>query len=354
MNDNNLVHAAYTLVPQGDGKEALKIINITTGEEFFLGRNESTIILNTQVENFLFVSRNQAKISVKNNGCLYLTPTSRTPGLVYVNGVACQHNVEIEVFVDQTISLLGQANYFNFRIMKNKEDELPESPDKISTGKRKNDESPIDCTVVHDITHIKKCKTANEPIKIIENNNIVSSAAVESNGSISKLSSILECPICFQAMALAHTSAPCGHTFCYICITDWKNKSKECPTCKGEVVMITPSLLIDSTIREILAKNTDELQEWETRSAAALELKKSCKSDPSSNKISCASVPTIDLNSPSSSHARFRGGVTSSRITMPSSIEPASRNVTIVSSTSSLVTAKKNPNIRQFFDLTKD
>ncbi|CAF4011207.1 unnamed protein product, partial [Rotaria sp. Silwood1] len=38
----------------------------------------------------------------------------------------------------------------------------------------------------------------------------------------------LKCPLCYQPFQLP-VSAPCGHTFCHICINPWIIRQSTCP-----------------------------------------------------------------------------------------------------------------------------
>jgi hypothetical protein len=124
--------------------------------------------------------------------------------------------------------------------------------------------------------------------------------------------------------------------------------------------MMTPSILIDNTIREVLARNSDELLEWETRTNAALDFKRSSKSDIAPNKVSNTSIQTTDTSSTAALVNTRTGGNTSSSLNPISSNSQqvressSSRNIVIIGSTPSVTTAKKIPTIRKFFDLTKD
>ncbi|CAF3463449.1 unnamed protein product [Rotaria sp. Silwood1] len=46
----------------------------------------------------------------------------------------------------------------------------------------------------------------------------------------------LKCPLCYQPFQLP-VSAPCGHTFCQICINPWIVRQSTCPTCRTQTSM---------------------------------------------------------------------------------------------------------------------
>ena len=53
------------------------------------------------------------------------------------------------------------------------------------------------------------------------------------------MSSIIneECPICFdKIMGTNNCTTPCGHVFCFRCITEAMNNNTQCPCCRQELV----------------------------------------------------------------------------------------------------------------------
>ena len=118
----------------------------------------------------------------------------------------------------------------------------------------------------------------------------------------------LECPICFSSFALAHNVVPCGHSFCYECIHDWKGKSNLCPTCSGPIESLMPNFIADQTLQELFVNDADSLADLDGRSKKGMELKKgiSCalksnqtKSSPSKKRksLSTYSITGIFANS---------------------------------------------------------
>jgi E3 ubiquitin-protein ligase CHFR len=56
-----------------------------------------------------------------------------------------------------------------------------------------------------------------------------------------------------QAVALM----PCLHNYCGGCMSDWIKRSKECPNCRVEVIMVKKNSQLNSTIESYLALNPD-------------------------------------------------------------------------------------------------
>lgn len=46
-----------------------------------------------------------------------------------------------------------------------------------------------------------------------------------------------ECPICFEKIqGINNCTTPCGHVFCFRCITEAMNNNSRCPCCRQELV----------------------------------------------------------------------------------------------------------------------
>eukprot|EP01039_Chlorochromonas_danica_P005413 gene5413-5954_t len=83
-----------------------------------LGRNSQTYqkgidsMLSTNAQ---FVSREHVKVTIsRDRQHLFLQPISRLADTVYLNGQICPCNKETEIYIGDTISLLGRLEFFNF------------------------------------------------------------------------------------------------------------------------------------------------------------------------------------------------------------------------------------------------
>ena len=72
--------------------------------------------------------------------------------------------------------------------------------------------------------------------KMSSNDSVISGNS--SNSSITHEESINEtCPICFDDIKKINVcTTPCGHTFCFKCLTKAMNNNTECPMCRGTLV----------------------------------------------------------------------------------------------------------------------
>lgn len=82
------------------------------------------------------------------------------------------------------------------------------------------------------------------------------------------------CPICFDIIEEAHMT-PCGHTFCYKCITTGLEYSNRCPKCNFVVEkkeQIYPNFLLNELITKHKQKLADKKLKMQTHNQAVSEL----------------------------------------------------------------------------------
>lgn len=82
------------------------------------------------------------------------------------------------------------------------------------------------------------------------------------------------CPICFDVIEEAHMT-PCGHTFCYKCITTGLEYSNRCPKCNFVIEkkeQIYPNFLLNELITKYKQKAADKKLKLEGNSPVVSEL----------------------------------------------------------------------------------
>ena len=62
----------------------------------------------------------------------------------------------------------------------------------------------------------------------------------------------LECGICSELFIEA-TTLNCTHTFCQLCIKQWKEKKNDCPICRVQITTETKVVVLDNAIDAIIA-----------------------------------------------------------------------------------------------------
>lgn len=90
------------------------------------------------------------------------------------------------------------------------------------------------------------------------------------------------CSICNDIIYEA-TTLNCRHTFCRVCLFEWKKKKKECPVCRTKIKTETRPLVIDSFIDKLADTIGGELK---TR---RMEVKEERTSKPTRGGSSCSS-----------------------------------------------------------------
>ncbi|KAF4524001.1 hypothetical protein B566_EDAN013843 [Ephemera danica] len=78
------------------------------------------------------------------------------------------------------------------------------------------------------------------------------------------MQSELQCNICSELFVVAMT-LNCTHTFCKLCITEWKRKRSkqvaDCPVCRAPIVSENRSIVLDNFIDKMVESLTDDLKE---------------------------------------------------------------------------------------------
>jgi hypothetical protein len=241
----------FILRPFGAGSESLTehTVKELSSDELVIGRN-----LIAPCEYRSFVSRCHVSVFSK-DGQLYLIPKTR-PGVVYVNGTSSDSSDPVKLHVGDKISLLGIRNLFNFRIFR---EAVP--PVSIyaasSVGEVKDGAMSIE-------RKRKRARTDREEYSVLQGKECSSTnqASSSSSGagptSASSVHRVLECAICLQFMALSYSVAPCGHNFCYTCITDWLKANKACPTCASKATGTIPARAIDELILDLIQRESPD------------------------------------------------------------------------------------------------
>eukprot|EP00981_Chlorochromonas_danica_P001591 scaffold342_cov208-Ochromonas_danica.AAC.15 len=103
-----------------------------------LGRNSQTYqkgidsMLSTNAQ---FVSREHVKVTIsRDRQHLFLQPISRLADTVYLNGQICPCNKETEIYIGDTISLLGRLEFFNFIVVEGTSSSSSPSSSSSSSG----------------------------------------------------------------------------------------------------------------------------------------------------------------------------------------------------------------------------
>ena len=58
----------------------------------------------------------------------------------------------------------------------------------------------------------------------------------------------VQCSICMDIIVKASISNPCGHIFCFSCLSNAMRKSKDCPVCRTAIESTTTSAALDNII----------------------------------------------------------------------------------------------------------
>ena len=335
---------SFYLEPVGLASEHLNQIDIDTSSNnsIILGRNPATVKPSSyDIKYIEYVSRKQAELVIINSS-IYIKPLTLSDGGVSVNGVPCAYNNLNPLSVGDTFSLLGSHGYFNFKLRSQKKRKVDSSSSPGSVAQRSPNPNPhsSNAAVVKEptqsssqsnsqsVVYVGKSPHRSTRSKTSENIEFVGTGTTSSSSSalaglkpssqitesappavhsVPKIEQHLECAICFNHIALAHTINPCGCVFCFECITSWSSRKNTCPNCISEFQTgtMSPNRVIDNIIRDLLesqagssADGARALQEWEERVSQGKALKKMLLEDKagassSSSAVSGVKPPTV-------------------------------------------------------------
>lgn len=291
------------LKPVGLGAENLNLISFDSnndGWSIVLGRNVATG-LDSPCTNIQYVSRNHVQITLR-LGRVYMSLVTKQKGVVHLNHEVFE-DVEREIVLGDTISMLGSLNYFNYEYT----DEISSSLASGQTGKLVRSSSyrepskTVEIALI-DLSGGHSSPMPARPVSVMSPapKPVAASTATSTAGKtnsttdsshdvINKLIRQYECSICYETMACAFSLSPCGDSFCYTCISDWSEKNNCCPMCQSAFNLSNSMLnkIVDNGIREILSTDKDMLKEWEDRVTEGLSAwKKSLQQPPPPQAVS--------------------------------------------------------------------
>ncbi len=251
---------------------------------------ESTLVMGrldlkpgVSIDDSKHISRRHIMFTTQSNGCMYLRSLARQAGLVRVNGKAVPTDADVKINVSDEITLLP-SKIFCYTLV-NMEPKLPSTLTSASStamqpesAQNATDKLTLSEGVASDYPPLKQRKIriltspngdadgeegeqigekAKGELKILIAGHSVRTAALAAAAAMSTSTSIpssstpsavlptssllgkkkrrilqddLECSICFEWLALTHTT-PCGHSFCYECMLDvWDAANKPAPT----------------------------------------------------------------------------------------------------------------------------
>jgi hypothetical protein len=209
---------SFVLRPVGDEVKYLKEVRVGTDNKVMIGRNPLTFASDDNAM-CRIISRKHAQLSKVTND-LVITVCQRSSQLIYINGRRLGAPKKLLAHGD-TVSLLGCKDMFNFKV------------------------------------------TFEEPVCV---------ATEPAAPSVPKtdLERGLECSICFELIAYAHSisSCECGQSYCFSCLVE--GAQGRCPTClrNFKTKDLVHTRCVDSLVRVVLKSVPEELNAWESRYGA--------------------------------------------------------------------------------------
>ncbi|KAJ3082589.1 E3 ubiquitin ligase [Quaeritorhiza haematococci] len=96
--------------------------------------------------------------------------------------------------------------------------------------------------------------------RLVEQDAVISRALVQRDAwkeSLKQRQNAVTCVICMDFFSVPHI-LPCGHTFCYPCLTDWLSQKRQCPTCRNPISAAPVHSIIT---RDLVKQVISELQQ---------------------------------------------------------------------------------------------
>jgi hypothetical protein len=273
----------FCLRPVGHGSDRLREFFIPClpasprSAEITVGR---TAILAGEYQ--AYISREHVVFTVK-EGALYLRSRAQE-GCVHVNSRAVDISADVAIQEGDVVCLLGPKEYFNLKLSIIDHVDPPPAKKRLSTDgeasgsnrKRRPKNSPSSAAEASPIVH--SGVGAGAEAGAVAGTGIGAGAGATSSGGGGEsedVKSAAECAICLELMAVAYSVVPCGHNFCYACISLWLTHNKKCPTCSCVVSNKIPCRVLDDIIQStVVTKQATDVTHFERRYAEGFEASK--------------------------------------------------------------------------------
>jgi hypothetical protein len=188
---------------------------------------------------------------------------------VCINNRAVDINIDVAIEAGDIVCLLGPKQYFNFEVLiidhVEKKKKRQHSTDAKAAGTTKKSKAT---KVLHNVTFktgtgVGTGAGAGTGTGTGAGTGVASSGG---GGESEDVKSAAECAICLELMAVAYSVVPCGHNFCYVCITEWQQHNTKCPTCSCVVSNKIPCRVLDDIIQStVIAKQATDVGKFGRR-----------------------------------------------------------------------------------------
>ena len=122
----------------------------------------------------------------------------------------------------------------------------------------------MDCENVQTILNDLKLKNLNLMEKLSSATSKCNEALSLKSEATEKFTELVElelqCTICSELFVNAVTLG-CSHSFCKLCLKQWKNKQKTCPICRKKISVEAKSIVLDNYIDKIIDLLPSEIRE---------------------------------------------------------------------------------------------